>query len=124
MGSNERGQATVELALCLPFVVVLAAIVVQIGMVAGAQVRVWHAAREGARAAAVDDDFEQIRAAAARAGLEPMRIEIEPPASDRIQGGPVTVTVSHAPAGRLPVVGRVLEGFVLEGAATMRVEVP
>lgn len=124
MLGDERGQATVELALCLPFVILLATIVVQVGIVAGAQVRVWHAAREAARTATVDDNIEEIRAAAARSGLEPLRLEVDPPGADRIQGGPVTVTVAYSPSSRLPLIGPVLDGFELEGAATMRVEVP
>lgn len=124
MFRDERGQATVELALCLPFVILLAAIVVQVGIVASAQVRVWHAAREAARMAAVDDGIEEIRAAAERSGLERLHVEVEPPASDRVQGGPVTVTVAYSPTSRVPLIGPVLDGFELEGSATMRVEIP
>ena len=52
----ERGQSTVELALVLPVVVLLLLVLLQVGLVARDVVLVAHAAREGARAAAVDPD--------------------------------------------------------------------
>ena len=51
---RDRGQSTVEVALLLPFVALLLLAVVQVGLVARDQVLVVHAAREAARAAAVD----------------------------------------------------------------------
>ena len=53
---EEEGQATVELALLLPVVVVLLLAVLQLGLVARDVVLVAHAAREASRVAAVDDD--------------------------------------------------------------------
>jgi len=53
-GSCERGQATVELALVLPLLVLCVAGIVWVGNVVTTQVRLEHAAREGARAAAVE----------------------------------------------------------------------
>ena len=50
---DDRGQATVEVALMLPVLVILAMALVQVGLVARTTVLVHHAAREGARAAAV-----------------------------------------------------------------------
>ena len=61
---GDRGQAMVETALVLPLVVLFLLAVVQVGLVVRAQVLVTHAAREAARAAAVDPD----PAAAGRAG--------------------------------------------------------
>jgi Flp pilus assembly protein TadG len=54
MFRRERGQATVELALILPVVALILAALVQTGMVVVDHVRLWHAAREAARAAVVD----------------------------------------------------------------------
>ena len=50
---TDRGQATVELALVLPIVVILIAGLIQIGLVVTTQVMLENAAREGARAAAI-----------------------------------------------------------------------
>ena len=51
-----RGQATVEFVLVLPLVVVVCLAVVQVAVVARRDVLVAHAAREAARAAAVEAD--------------------------------------------------------------------
>lgn len=50
----DRGQATVEFALVLPLLVLCLAGVVWAGNIMATQVRLEHAAREGARAAAVE----------------------------------------------------------------------
>lgn len=124
MNSDERGQSTVELALCLPIVAIILAAVVQIGMVAVDSVKVWHAAREGARVAAVDPGQEAIRRAAESAGLRPLELSVEPEALYRRQGEPVTVTVSYSPSSRVPVIGSLFEGLELDARASMRIEQP
>ena len=124
MSRDERGQSTVELALCLPVVVVVLAIVVQVGIVALDHVRVWHAAREGVRVAAVDPDSDSIRAAAESSGLEPLEVSVEPDELYRRQGEPVSVRVQYAPATRIPLIGVLFEDLTLDAEATMRVEQP
>lgn len=52
--ASDRGQATVEMALILPLLVLCIAGIVWVGQVMAMHVRVEHAAREGARAAAVE----------------------------------------------------------------------
>ena len=52
--TGDRGQATVEMALILPLLVLCIAGIVWVGQVMSMFVRVEHAAREGARAAAVE----------------------------------------------------------------------
>ncbi len=121
---REEGQSTVEFALCLPFVALAIALLIGAGAIASAQVRLWHAAREAARAAAVDSDHEKIRAAADRSGLERLSISVRPQAHDRTQGGPVTVVVAHRPIAGMPVVGLMFDSVELEARATMRVETP
>jgi Flp pilus assembly protein TadG len=122
--SGQRGQSTVELALCLPIVALLVALVVQVGVVTVNNARLWHAAREGARAAAVTDDLDEIRAAAEAAGVRPIDVLVTPEATDRAQGSPVTVSVRHRPSLTLPVLGRFLDDLTLEAEATMRIETP
>lgn len=124
MNRDERGQSTVELALCLPIVVIILAIVVQIGVIAIDRVKVWHAAREAARVAAVDPDTEAIRRAAESAGLEPLELVIEPEDLYRRQGEPVTVEVSYSPSTRVPVLGSLFRGLELDAKASMRIEQP
>ena len=50
---GEDGQAAVELVLVLPVVLLALLMVVQLGVLVRSQVLVVHAAREGARAAAI-----------------------------------------------------------------------
>ena len=51
---DERGQSTVEFALIIPLVFVALLVVVQVALVAHAQLTVTHLARETARAIAAD----------------------------------------------------------------------
>ncbi len=53
-GREDRGQATLEFALVLPLLVLCIAGVIWVGQVMTMQVRLENAAREGARAAAVE----------------------------------------------------------------------
>lgn len=109
---SDRGQASVELALCLPVVALALLLVVQVSVVARAQVLVVHAAREAARAAAVGDRPP------APDGLDPARTEVEVEAA----GGRAVVNVTYRYETDVPLVGMLLPDLDLRGAATMRVE--
>jgi Flp pilus assembly protein TadG len=118
----DGGQATVELALLLPLVAVLLLSLVQAAVVARDQVLVTHAAREAARAAAVDSDPDAARRAAEQAGpLAPDRLEVVVTGRGGV-GERVRVVVTYTLPTRLPLVGRLLDDVVLTGSATMRVE--
>jgi Flp pilus assembly protein TadG len=119
---DERGQATVELALVLPLVVVLLLALVQAAVVARDQILVTHAAREAARAVAVDDDVDAARRAAEQAGpLAAERLDVTVTGRDGV-GSRVRVVVRYTLPTRVPLVGRVLDEVALEASATMRVE--
>jgi Flp pilus assembly protein TadG len=119
---DERGQATVELALVLPLVVVLLLALVQAAVVARDQILVTHAAREAARAVAVDDDVDAARRAAEQAGpLAAERLDVTVTGRDGV-GSRVRVVVRYTLPTRVPLVGRVLDEVTLEASATMRVE--
>ena len=76
---GDHGQATVELALCLPVVVIALLAVLQVAVVARDHVLVAHAAREAARAVAVGaDQATAAEVAGALVGARP-----EAPARDR-----------------------------------------
>ena len=120
----EHGQATVELALCLPIVALVLAAVVQVGLLVGDQARLWHAAREAARAAAVDADPRSAAHAARRVGLDDVEVSVRPEPVSRVQGRPVTVTLEYAPRERVPLLGRLLRRIELHATATMRIEQP
>ena len=119
---REEGQSTVELALVLPLVVVVLLAVVQVGLVVRDQVLVVHAAREGAREAAVEPAPDAARqAAVAGSSLEADRLDVA--VSGRgAAGSRVRVEVRYRAPTRVPVVGAVLGDLTLEATATMRVE--
>jgi Flp pilus assembly protein TadG len=119
---REDGQATVEVALLLPLLALLLLSVVQVGLVVRDQVLVTHAAREAARAAAVDPQAATAREAAeAAARLEPDRLTVELSGSTA-PGGRLTVTVRYRSPTTVPVVGALVGDRTLTAEATMRVE--
>ncbi|MBW3594167.1 MAG: pilus assembly protein [Actinobacteria bacterium] len=124
MTRDERGQSTVELALCLPIVVIVLAVLVQVGVIAIDHVKVWHAAREAARIAAVDPDVEAIERAAGGVGLRDIDVSVEPEGLYRRQGEPVTVVVSYSPSTSVPIIGSLFDGLTLDAEASMRIEQP
>lgn len=124
MRFDQDGQSTVELALCLPLVAIILALVVQVGVIARDHVKVWHAAREAVRVAAVDADHGAAVEAAERVGLRPISVAVEPARIDRRQGEPVTVRVEYPPTIRVPIIGRLFADLTLDAEASMRIEQP
>lgn len=119
---GQGGQATVEFALILPLVVLLLLVIVQVGLVVRAQVLVTHAAREAARAAAVDaDPAAPERAAEVSTPLAPDRLSVRI-AGRAGAGSRVRVEVTYRLATDLPLVGPLLPDLDLSAATTMRVE--
>jgi Flp pilus assembly protein TadG len=120
--SRDAGQASVELALALPVLALLLLVAVQVGLVVRAQVLVTHAAREAARAAAVDPDpSAALDAARASADLDPTRLTVlvsgrGPP------GSRVEVDVRYRVATDVPLAGTLLGEVEVSARATMRVE--
>jgi hypothetical protein len=119
---SDRAQATVELALLLPVVAVLIAALLQVAVVARDAVLVTHAAREGARAAAVDAAPDAARRAAlAATGLDPDRIEVQVTGRGE-PGSQVRVEVRYRLEGWLPLLGPILTDRTFAAHAAMRVE--
>jgi Flp pilus assembly protein TadG len=121
-GRSARGQATVELALVLPVVVLALLLVVQLGLVARSQQLVVHAAREGARAEAVGPGSGPA-AARATPGLDPGRMRVAVSGGGGA-GAVVTVTVTYRARTDVPLVGALLGDPELQGTVRMRVEGP
>lgn len=119
---SARGQATVELALALPLLVLLTLAVVQVGVLARDRVAVTHAARAGARAAAVDPSPAGVRAAVVRAsGLDAGRIRVSV-SGDGGSGSLVTVRVSYRDPTDVAVIGPLVPDVVLSETLVARVE--
>lgn len=118
--NDQSGLATVELALLLPLLVILVAVVVEVAVVARTQIELVNSAREGARTAAVSPE-PAAAVAAAKAALgaagDGARVAVTRP---QVVGEPasVRVTIRH----------RLLPYFLggapvdLSAAASMRVE--
>jgi Flp pilus assembly protein TadG len=121
---TERGQATVELALCLPLVGLLMALLLQVGVVVADQTRLWHSAREAAREAVVDPDPAKITQKAESSGLTPLSVSVEPQPAYRSQGRSLTVALRYQPRSIIPILQPLLANLVLRASATMRIEQP
>ena len=105
----------------LPFVAALLLTLVQVGLVARDQILVIHAAREGARAAAVDPHPQTAhRAAAEGAPLRSDRIRVETTTSG--DGSRVRVGVSYRSPTDVPLVGGLVGDIPLTAGVTMRIE--
>lgn len=117
---HDRGQASVELALCLPFVCLLLCGVVQVAVVARGQLAVQLAAREAARAAAVSAEPAAAATLAARraVGLRPLAVTVSQ------HGGTVTATVTYTERTQVPLVGALLPDVTLSASVTMALEPP
>jgi hypothetical protein len=117
---GDDGQAAVELALALPLVFIVVLAVVQVVLVARDQLAVIHAAREGARAAAVaaGPQAEAASAARAAAGLDNDRLTVEAAES----GDKVSVVVRYRAPTDVALVGALVGDVTVTGRATMRVE--
>lgn len=122
LGHRDRGQAAVETALVLPLIMAVVLVLVQVGLLVRDHILVVHAAREAARAAAVDPTTEAAtNAAIAATGLDPARLEVRAEGS-RATGGLLRVTVRYRPEPAVPVVGRLFPEATIKEAFTVRVE--
>lgn len=117
--THDKGQAVVELALVLPVVCLMFLALIQVGLVVHSQLLVVHAAREGARAAAVD-----IRPGAAEAavwggtslGADRTKVDV------LTEGDRVVVKVRYQFEADLPLIGGLVKNRELSASATMQIE--
>jgi len=112
----------VELALAMPLVAFLLLAIVQLGFLVRDQVLVVHAAREGARQAAVDGSPDAVRrAAAGSSGLAsgPMTVTMSGRSGP---GSHVQVTIAYRAPTDVPLVGALIGDVDMHASATMRVE--
>lgn len=121
MSGSSRGQATVEVALLLPVVAVLVLAIGQIAVVARDRVMLTHAARVGARVAAVGGTDAEIRrevASALAADQTGLGVDI------RRSGSSVEVTVAYRSTTDLPLVGALIDDVAMVAVARMPREPP
>lgn len=121
-GRGDGGQASVELALVLPLVVMMLLAVVQLGLLVRDQILVVHAAREAVREAAVDPAADAPRKAAlASSTLTESRITVSTTGRGAV-GSRVRVEVAYRAPTAVPLLGSALGDLTLRASATMRVE--
>lgn len=112
-----------EFAAVLPLVAVTMLTVVQVSLLVWDQMRVVHAAREGARVLAVTNEAGATKDAAVRAGdLEAERTTVDLGPPDRPAGTPSFVSIRYRPRIVVPYVGRFVPEFDVRAAAWIRVE--
>lgn len=118
---THQGQATVELVLLMPLLMVVALFLAQLALAARDQIMVTHGAREAARAVAVSNDAAVARSAAlAAARLDPRRLRVQ---VEELSGtGNVAVRLDYRSPVRFAPLGIVLDDLVLSGEAIMRSE--
>lgn len=116
---RDRGQAAVELALCLPVVMLMLLGIVQVAVVVRDQLLAQHAAREAARAASVADSPQQ---AAARVldGFELNQLSVGVVTT----GDVVRVEIGLTTHTDVPLIGALVPDVVHSAIASMTLEPP
>jgi hypothetical protein len=115
---SDPGQATVELALVLPILVLFLLALVQTALVARDALLVQDAARAAVREASVDAGAGRVRDAARRT-LGGVEVEVHRTGG---VGDPVEVRVRYREHTNLPLVGPLFPDVTLRARATMRAE--
>lgn len=117
---SDGGQATVELAVVLPFIVLLAAALIQCGLIVGDQLAVWNAARNAARAASVSPDpqLSAEQAANDAVALRPLQVTLT--TLDDV----ISAHVAYIDPTDLPFIGLLFPSITLEATVTMPREIP
>jgi Flp pilus assembly protein TadG len=118
--NRDRGQAAVELALCLPLLFIFLLGIVQLVVIVRDQLAVQLAAREAARAAAVAAPSAAAAEGAADRAVTLRPLNVITNSSDAT----VTVTVSHVTPTDVPLIGAFLPDVTVTATATMALEPP
>jgi len=122
---NNQGQTLVEFALVLPVLLLLIIGSMEFGLVINQYLVLAEAAREGARSAALGGSDVQVtavvKAAASQIDTTQLTVTILP--TPRIRGSGATVTVKK-PVQAITLLMNPFfpAGYMVQGAATMRVE--
>jgi hypothetical protein len=114
---GDRGQASVEVALVLPVLVVVALVIVQVGWLVHDRVLVVHVAREAARAAAVSDVDLDPAPTGLQGGLDPSRLEVQIEGPDG-EGMVTAVAIYDAPT-QVAIVGALVPDLEMRSQVTM-----
>jgi len=121
------GQATVEVALTLPVVLIALLLIVQVGVVVRDALALSQAAREGARAAAISARDDAVRTAVERSAGpldgDLIDVDVMPSPGARERGEPVTVTLAYVERLSIPIVSRIVSlDLPLRATSTSQLE--
>ena len=118
---RERGQATVEFALVLPFVVVAVLMIAQVGVLVATKLEFTHAAREAARSLAVEPSLS----AASIEAQVGHQVEVTFVPSDLVPGREIVQVRIREPLAHVsPLFSPVLDSIEVQSTAYMLVEEP
>lgn len=117
---SDNGQATAELAIVLPFIVLLAAALIQCGLIVVDQLAVWNAARSAARAAAIslDPQLSSQQAVNDAIALRPLQVTLI--TLDDV----ISARVVYVDRTDLPFIGLLFPDITLEATVVMPREIP
>ena len=115
---GDRGQATAEFALVLPFLVLMLLALLQVALVARDYVAVTHAARAAVREASVDAGMQRVQAAATHV-LQGAEVDVGPRGA---VGDEISVSVRYQARTEVPIVGALFPDRELRATAVMRIE--
>ncbi len=124
---DDKGQATVEFALVLPFVVISLLLLMQVLIIVLAHVQVVNAARNGVRAAAVSAQPSQTAESVALrslAGPTDGKTRSDISVHTTTDARWVTVTVTQHLVTDLPIIGRFISDLDISSHFSMLLEPP
>ncbi len=124
---RRQGQATVELALIIPVLLLLVLGIFELGRLLNALMTLQHAVREGARLGTLGATDGEITATiqARAVSLDPSRlaVQITPGEIGRIPGTIVTVGATYEFTLMIPMIGTFLRSpFPISSSLSMRIE--
>ena len=124
---DDKGQATVEFALVLPFVVISLLLLMQVLVILLAHIQVVNAARNGVRAAAVSAQPSQTAESVALrslAGATDCKTRSDISVQTTTDARWVTVTVTQHLVTDLPIIGRFISDLDISSHFSMLLEPP
>ncbi|MGQ9556954.1 MAG: TadE/TadG family type IV pilus assembly protein [Desulfurispora sp.] len=130
LGTNQRGQTLVEIAIILPLLILLLMATIEFGRIFFTYLSVTSAAREAARSTVIsaqkDDSTirQRVEDAASWLTARDLAVEISPAAENsRTSGVPLTITVSYPVVLYTPLFSQIMPNpFTVTAQTTMRIE--
>lgn len=117
-----RGQATLEVVLVLPLVMLLVMLSAQVCVIVRNEVLVNHAVREAVRAASVSEENPEEAARRAAEGAGPLASHRMTVTVDSLSAEVVRISVAYEDPTDMPLIGRLIPSVRHSVTAAMRRE--